>query len=57
MDEGSAANILQLSVVQQMGLEPKINKQVRSLTDFNGATSITVGKIDLDIHSPLVVYL
>ncbi|XP_021805663.1 uncharacterized protein LOC110749786 [Prunus avium] len=54
VDEGSAANILQLSVIQQMGLEPKINKLARSLTGFNGATSITVGTIDLDIHSPPV---
>ncbi|XP_020409527.1 uncharacterized protein LOC109946393 [Prunus persica] len=55
VDEGSAANILQLSVIQQMGLEPKISKLARSLTGFNGATSITVGQIDLDVHSPPVV--
>ncbi|XP_021805777.1 uncharacterized protein LOC110749883 [Prunus avium] len=55
VDEGSAANILQLSVIQQMGLEPKISKLARSLTGFNGATSITVGTIDLDVHSPPVV--
>ncbi|WP_236550169.1 hypothetical protein, partial [Enterococcus faecalis] len=55
VNEGSAANILQLSVIQQMGLEPKISKLARSLTGFNGATSITVGKIDLDVHSPPVV--
>ncbi|XP_020420343.1 uncharacterized protein LOC109949346 [Prunus persica] len=55
VDEGSAANILQLSVIQQMGLEPKISKLARSLTGFNGATSITVGLVDLDVHSPPVV--
>ncbi|XP_020410717.1 uncharacterized protein LOC109946656 [Prunus persica] len=55
MDEGSAANILQLSVIQQIGLELKISKLSRSLTGFNRATSITVGTIDLDVHSPLVV--
>ncbi|CAL9007763.1 unnamed protein product [Prunus brigantina] len=55
VDEGSAANILQLSVIQQMGFEPKISKLARSLTGFNGATSITVGTIDLDVHSPPVV--
>ncbi|CAL2241650.1 unnamed protein product [Prunus armeniaca] len=55
VDEGSAANILQLSVVQHMGLEPKISKLVKSFIAFNGATSITVGTIDLDVHSPLVV--
>ncbi|CAL2249551.1 unnamed protein product [Prunus armeniaca] len=55
VDEGSAANILQLSVIQQMGFEPKISKLAKSFTGFNGATSITVGTIDLDVHSPLVV--
>ncbi|CAL8122673.1 unnamed protein product [Prunus armeniaca] len=55
VDEGSAANILQLSVVQHMRLEPKISKLARSFIAFNGATSITVGTIDLDVHSPLVV--
>ncbi|CAL8152785.1 unnamed protein product [Prunus armeniaca] len=35
-----------------MGFEPKISKLARSLTGFNGATSITVGTIDLDVHSP-----
>ncbi|CAL2259680.1 unnamed protein product [Prunus armeniaca] len=38
-----------------MGFEPKISKLARSLTNFNGATSITVGTIDLDVHSPPVV--
>ena len=50
-DEGSAANILQLAVVQQMGLEAKINKSAKSLTGFNGATTVTVGTIDLDVYS------
>ncbi|CAL2254004.1 unnamed protein product [Prunus armeniaca] len=56
-DEGSAANILQLAVIQQMGLEAKINKSARSLTGFNGATTVTVGTIDLDVYSPPVVCL
>ncbi|CAL9022627.1 unnamed protein product, partial [Prunus brigantina] len=38
-----------------MGFEPKISKLARSFTGFNGATSITVGTIDLDVHSPPVV--
>ncbi|XP_021810638.1 uncharacterized protein LOC110753949 [Prunus avium] len=38
-----------------MGFEPKISKLPRSLTGFNGATSITVGTIDLDVYSPPVV--
>ncbi|XP_034203568.1 uncharacterized protein LOC117618048 [Prunus dulcis] len=54
VDKSSAANILQLSVIQQMGLEPKISKFSRSLTGFNDAISITVRKIDLDSHSPTV---
>ncbi|XP_034200621.1 uncharacterized protein LOC117615615 [Prunus dulcis] len=54
-DECSAANILQLVVIQQMGLETKINKLARSLTDFNGATTVTVGTIDLDVYSPPVI--
>ncbi|XP_020426613.1 uncharacterized protein LOC109950876 [Prunus persica] len=54
-DEGSAANILQLAVVQQMGLEAKINKSAKSLTGFNGATTITMGTIDLDVYSPPVI--
>lgn len=40
-----------------MGMEPKITKLARSLIIFNGTTSFIVGTIDLDIHSPLVVYL
>ncbi|CAL2265575.1 unnamed protein product [Prunus armeniaca] len=39
-----------------MGLEPKINKLARSLISFNGATSIIMGTINLDIHSPSVVW-
>ncbi|XP_034212769.1 uncharacterized protein LOC117625293 [Prunus dulcis] len=54
-DEGSAANILQLAVIQQMGLEAKINKSAKSLTGFNGATTVTVGMIDLDVYSPPVI--
>ncbi|KAI5336886.1 hypothetical protein L3X38_016155 [Prunus dulcis] len=53
VDEGSAIKILQLFEIQQIGLEPKINKLARSLTDFNDATSITMETINLDIHSPL----
>ncbi|KAI5353305.1 hypothetical protein L3X38_006198 [Prunus dulcis] len=55
LDEGNAANILQLSVVRQMGLGPKINKFARSLMGFNEVRSIIIGTIDLNIHSPPVV--
>ncbi|XP_008229037.1 PREDICTED: uncharacterized protein LOC103328427 [Prunus mume] len=54
-DEGSIANILQLTVIQQMGLEAKINKSAKSLTGFNGATTVTVGTIELDIYAPPVI--
>ncbi|CAL8993005.1 unnamed protein product [Prunus brigantina] len=54
-DKGSAANILQLAVIQQMGLETKINKSAKSLTGFNDATTVTVGTIDLDVYSPPVI--
>ncbi|CAL8148178.1 unnamed protein product [Prunus armeniaca] len=56
-DEGSAANILQLAVIQQMGLKTKINKSARPLIGFNGATTVTVGTINLDVYSPPVVSL
>ncbi|CAL9018927.1 unnamed protein product, partial [Prunus brigantina] len=45
-DKGSAANILQLIVIQHMGLEAKINKSAKSLTGFNGA--ITLVHLDPD---------
>ncbi|XP_021804470.1 uncharacterized protein LOC110748819 [Prunus avium] len=54
-DEGSAANILQLAVIQQMGLETNINKSARSLTGFNGSTTVTVCTIDLNVYSPPVI--
>ncbi|CAL2247753.1 unnamed protein product [Prunus armeniaca] len=54
-DEGSAANILQLEVILQMSLETKINKSNRSLTGFNGTTTVIVGKIDLDVYSLSVI--
>lgn len=55
VDEGSASNIIQLSVVHQIGIEIKINKLARSLTGFNSATLVTMGTIDLDINSPSVI--
>ncbi|CAL2228918.1 unnamed protein product [Prunus armeniaca] len=48
--EGSTANILQLAVIQQMGLKTKINKSAKSLTSFNGSTTVTVGTINLDVY-------
>lgn len=55
VDEGSAANILQLSVIQQMDMENKISRSTRSLNGFNVATLIIVGTIDLDVYSLSVI--
>lgn len=49
MDKGSAANI------QQMGMKTKVNRSAKSLTGFNGATTITVETIELDVCSPPVI--
>lgn len=38
-----------------MGMEAKINKSAKSLTGFNGATSITVGMVELDVYSTPVI--
>ncbi|XP_021829532.1 uncharacterized protein LOC110769801 [Prunus avium] len=54
-DEGSTSNILQLAIIQQMGLETKINKSTRLLTSFNSATKVTVGMIKLDVYSLPVI--
>ncbi|KAI5343563.1 hypothetical protein L3X38_011439 [Prunus dulcis] len=55
VDEGCTTNILQLLVVQQMGMETKINKSVTSLTGFHGATTVTVGTIELNVFSTPVI--
>ncbi|CAL8117146.1 unnamed protein product [Prunus armeniaca] len=38
-----------------MGLKTKINKSAKSLTGFNGATTVTVGTIDLGFYCPPVI--
>lgn len=55
IDKGNGTNTLQLSVIQQMGLENMITKLARYLTGFNGAMSITMGVTDLEIISTPVV--
>ncbi|CAL9021200.1 unnamed protein product [Prunus brigantina] len=55
VDEGNAAIILQLLVIQHMCMETKINKSARSLTGLNGATSVIVDTIDLDVYFPSVI--
>lgn len=53
----NATNMLQLSVVQQMDMDAKINKFAKSLTGFNRATSVTLGTINLDVYSSLLISL
>ncbi|CAL8087222.1 unnamed protein product [Prunus armeniaca] len=44
-----------MAVIQQMGLGTKSNKSARSLIGFNGATTVTVGTIDLDVYFPPLI--
>ncbi|XP_070675778.1 uncharacterized protein [Malus domestica] len=55
VDNGSAVNLLQLSVIQKMGLESTIMRREKVLTGFNGHTSTTIGHITLDVKTPPVV--
>lgn len=36
-------------------MEANINKSARSVTGFNRATMITMGMVELDVYSPLVI--
>ncbi|XP_070669108.1 uncharacterized protein [Malus domestica] len=55
VDNGSAVNLLQLSVIQKMGLESTIIRRAEVLTGFNGHTSTAIGHIILDVKTPPVV--
>ncbi|XP_070667581.1 uncharacterized protein [Malus domestica] len=55
VDNGSAVNLLQLSVIQKMGLESTIIRRAEVLTGFNGHTSTAIGHITLDVKTPPVV--
>ncbi|XP_050117669.1 uncharacterized protein LOC126595406 [Malus sylvestris] len=55
VDNGSVVNLLQLSVIQKMGLESTIIRRVEVLTRFNGHTSTAIGHIILDRKTPPVV--
>ncbi|KAM1000327.1 hypothetical protein ACFX2A_007089 [Malus domestica] len=55
VDNGSAVNLLQLSVIQKMGLESTIIRRAEVLTGFNGHTSTAIDHIILDVKTPLVV--
>ncbi|KAM1156455.1 hypothetical protein ACFX2B_026959 [Malus domestica] len=55
VDNGSAVNLLQLSVIQKMGLESTIIRRAEVLTGFNGHTSTDIDHITLDVKTPPVV--
>ncbi|KAM1212164.1 hypothetical protein ACFX2J_003774 [Malus domestica] len=55
MDNGSAVNLLQLSVIRKMGLESTIICLAEVLTGFYGHTSTTIGHITLDVKTLPVV--
>ncbi|XP_070672161.1 uncharacterized protein [Malus domestica] len=55
VDNGSVVNLLQLSVIQKMGLESTIIRRAEVLTGFNRHTSTTIGHIALDVKTPPVV--
>lgn len=55
IDNENAVNLLQLLVIQKMGLENTIIRRAEVLTRFNGYTSTAIGHITLDVKTPPVV--
>ncbi|XP_028964727.1 uncharacterized protein [Malus domestica] len=55
VDNGSAVNLLQLSIIQKMSLENIIIRRAEVLTGFNEHTSTAIGHITLDVKTPQVV--
>nr|XP_028956427.1 uncharacterized protein LOC114824181 [Malus domestica] len=55
VDNGRAINLLQLSVIQKMGLESTIIRRAEVLTGFNGHISTAIGHIILDVKTTPVV--
>ncbi|XP_009349911.1 uncharacterized protein LOC103941445 [Pyrus x bretschneideri] len=55
VDNGCAVNLLQLSVIQKMGLENTIIHRAEVLTGFNGHTSTAIDNITLDVRTPPIV--
>ncbi|KAM1322153.1 hypothetical protein ACFX2F_015154 [Malus domestica] len=55
VNNGSAVNLLQLSVIQKMGLESIIIRRAEVLTGFNRHTSTTIGHITLGMKTLPVV--
>ena len=54
-DNNNSVNILQLPVIQKMGLESTIKHKAKVLTGFNELTSIVIGTITFDVTSPPIV--
>ncbi|KAM2959909.1 hypothetical protein FF1_029667 [Malus domestica] len=55
VDNDISVNILQLLVIQKMGLESTIQRKTKVLIGFNGLTSIAIGIITLNVTSPPIV--
>ncbi|KAM2791191.1 hypothetical protein PS2_002999 [Malus domestica] len=55
VDNGSAVNLLQLSVSHKMGLKSTIIHRAEVLTRFNRHTLTANGHITLDVKTPLVI--
>ena len=55
VDNGISVNILQLSVIQKMGIESMIKRKEEVVTGFNGLTSTAIGIIRLDVTNPPIV--
>ncbi|XP_050114010.1 uncharacterized protein LOC126592365 [Malus sylvestris] len=55
VDNGSAVILLQLSVIQKMGLENTIIRRAEVFTGFNGHTSTAISHITLNVKAPPVV--
>ncbi|KAM1535884.1 hypothetical protein ACFX1Z_014841 [Malus domestica] len=55
VENGSTVNLLQLSIIQKMGLESTIIRKAEVLTEFNGHTLTAIDHITLDVKTSLVV--
>ncbi|XP_070682338.1 uncharacterized protein [Malus domestica] len=55
VDNVSLVNLLELSVIEKMGLESAIQRKAEVLTGFNRPTSTTIGTITLDVTYPSIV--
>ncbi|KAM1640047.1 hypothetical protein ACFXTN_009253 [Malus domestica] len=55
VDNENAINLLQLSVIQKMGLENTIIRRAEVLTRFNGHTLTAIDNITLNVRIPPAV--